>query len=144
MRGMILNMKIFNKIGLVLVLLIIGYIIGSYIPITGFFRTDSMDENADGGIIGNAELNVTVLRSDKSPVVDIEVDIAIKPGPPLRGGAVKTDSNGIASFNIKPGTYYIFFNDNNFPVDLEYRDMAQVTAEEGKVTSRTIILHPKD
>jgi hypothetical protein len=137
-------MKVYYKTGIILILLIIGYIIGSYIPIKGFFRTDSMDENVDGGIIGNAELNVTVLRSDKSPVVDIEVDIAIKPGPPLRGGVVKTDSNGLASFNIKPDTYYIFFNDNNFPADLEYRDMLQVTVEEGKVINRTIILYPKD
>lgn len=126
-----------KKIILVLVVLIVGYLVGSYFPVKGFLHS------SEPSISGSAELQVTVLRPDKSPATSLEVDIATEVGKVLDGGHVKTDSSGVATFNIKPGAYYIFFNANNFPKDLKYTDLPPVTVAEGSVARQTITLQAK-
>ena len=128
-------MKIILRISLVIALLLGGYVLGSFFPFTGFLRTDN-------GIEGNAELKITVLRPDNSPASNLEVDIAVEPGTPRPGGIEKTDSKGVATFHIKPGTYYIFFNANNFPKDLLSKKEIQVTVVENETTNQTINLFP--
>ena len=140
------KMKTIKKLSLMLFLLILGYLIGSFVPVSGFFNSGPADPAgpaSSNSISGNCELKVTVQLQDNSPVADLEVDVSAEPGPPLQGGSAKTDGNGIAVFHIKPGSYYIFFNDNFFPKDLEYRDTLKVTLEEGKTIARSIILYPK-
>ena len=122
------------KIVLVIIALILGYLIGSYFPIRGFFQSNTTS------ISGNSELKVTVLRPDKTPATDLEVDVATEPGAPLEGGAVKTDSSGIATFHVKPGTYSIFFNSIDFPKGLKYKDSISINVVEGKENNQTIIL----
>lgn len=128
-------MKILGKLILILVVLMAGYLVGSYFPIRGFFSSEA-------NIKGNAELKVTVLRPDQSPATNLEVDIATEAGQVLEGGHVKTDSTGVATFHIKPNNYFIFFNAVNFPKDLEYHGDLQVTVEEGKTATQTITLFP--
>jgi hypothetical protein len=116
--------------------LIAGYLIGSFFPIRGFFQSTGPS------IAGNSTLKVTVLRPDRSPATNLEVDIATKVGQVFEGGHEKTDANGIATFNIKPDTYYIFFNAINFPKDLKYTDTPSVVTQAGQTVSQTIILQP--
>jgi hypothetical protein len=116
-----------------LVTFIAGYLIGSYFPVRGFFSSSE-------SISGNAQLKVTVLRPDNSPATNLEVDISTEAGRVLNGGHEKTDSNGIATFNVQPGNYYIFFNAINFPKGLFYTDVPPVTLQSGKTASQTIIL----
>jgi len=71
--------------------------------------------------------------------------VAEKPGQPPEGGVGETNKQGLATFYIKPGNYYIFFNSNNFPPDLKYpvEKMIPVKVEEGKINQATIILKSK-
>lgn len=132
-------MKIISKIFIVLIIFCAGYLLGSYFPLKGFIFMRSVNPS----ISGRAELQVTVLHPDKTPAVGLEVDIATEIGKVLEGGHVNTDVNGIATFKVKPGNYFIFFNALNFPQDLEYRETPQIEVNEGKTASKVIILQAK-
>jgi len=125
------------KIKLILLLIvffIFGYIIGNISPLP-FFQIF-------GNIKGVNELRIQVLSEGK-PVKNLEVDVAKRPGPPPKGGVVFTDKNGIATFYLGSGKYYVFFNAANFPKNLEYPEPKQIVVEEGKVNDYTINLIPK-
>jgi hypothetical protein len=96
----------------------------------------------DNGIEGKAELQVTLLMNNnvRNPLANIEVDVAEKPGPPPKGGVAATDENGIATFKIKPGDYYIYFNDNSFPGNLAVPAPKQVTVVEDKITTKQFLI----
>lgn len=128
-----------KKVLTIVAYLIIGYLVGSYFPVRGFFGNGSSGPS----ISGSAELQVTVLRPDNSPATGLEVDVATQIGQPGEGGMVETDGTGVATFHIKPGTYYIFFNDTNFPKDLLHKDTPQVTVSEGLTTKQTVHLQAK-
>lgn len=128
-----------KKILTVIAYLLIGYLVGSYFPLRGFLGGSSNGPS----ISGSAELQVTVLRPDSSPATGVEVDVATKIGQPGEGGMVETDGSGVATFHIQPGTYYIFFNDTNFPNDLLHKDTPQVTVAEGSTTKQTVRLSAK-
>ena len=80
---------------------------------------------------------------NNDPLVNVEVDIAEMPGPPLSGGVAHTNENGIAVFQIKPGDYFIFFNSGNFPEDFIEPEPREVTIKEGELNEFTIILELK-
>lgn len=122
------------KIVLVIIALVIGYLIGSFFPVKGFFRSNS------ASISGSAELKVTVLRPDNSPATSLEVDIGTSSGKVLEGGHETTDSNGVATFHVKPNTYSVFFNAINFPKGLIYKDTVSINVVEDKANSQTIVL----
>ncbi len=92
---------------------------------------------------GNAELKVTIVRTDGTPVAGVEVDVAKQAGPPPEGGFENTNADGIADFEINPGDYVIYFNINNFPGELMPPDPTPINVVEGKLTSKTIILERK-
>lgn len=117
-------------------ILIVGYLIGSYFPIRGFFQSSGPS------ISGDSTLQVTVLRPDRSPAQNLEVDIGTKAGQVYKGGHELTNAQGVATFNVKPDTYTIFFNASNFPADLRY-DETTVTTQAGQTSSSIIILQPK-
>ncbi len=96
----------------------------------------------DQGIAGNAELKVTLLMDNnvKNPLSGIEVDVAVKPGNPPKGGVAVTDETGVATFNVKPGTYYVFFNDLSFPKNLAVPQPQMVTVSEGKISEKTLLI----
>ncbi len=96
----------------------------------------------NNGIEGNAELKVTLLMDNnvKNPLPNVEVDVAEKPGNPPKGGVAITDESGVATFKIKPGTYYIFFNDLSFPKNLAVPQLQQITVSGEKVSEKTFLI----
>jgi len=72
--------------------LIAGYLIGSFFPVRGFFQSTGVS------IAGNSTLKVTVLRPDRSPATNLEVDIGTSSGQVYEGGHETTDSSGVATF----------------------------------------------
>jgi len=93
---------------------------------------------------GNTTLNVTVLTELQKPVVNLEVDLAEKAGPPPSGGTANTNNQGVATFSVKPGDYVVYFNTLNFPKNLEYpQDSQPVHTTEGKINQATVVLKSK-
>lgn len=116
-----------------LVIFLIGYGLGNVFPFSGF-------SSVENGISGKETLEVKLEMNDGAPVVDVEVDVAEKPGPPPQEGITTTNEKGIATFNLKPGSYFVFFNSNNFPKNLQIPEAEKVIVEEGKLNQKTIIL----
>lgn len=141
-------MKPAEKIVLVctaVITLVLGYLLGSYYPITGF-KFLGLSNNADVNIEGNALLNVFVVTDQGAKVPDLEVDIGIiGPGNgPQLGTSAITNENGTATFELEPGDYLIFFNMNNFPSSLEwFNTLTSVTVTEGETNEKTITLVSK-
>jgi hypothetical protein len=95
-------------------------------------------------IKGDVKLEVTVLRENHQPVANLEVDMAKTSGQPPEGGVAQTDNKGIAVFYLRPNTYVIYFNGNNFPQDLQQpENLTQVKVEKNKINRQTIILKRK-
>lgn len=129
-------MKTFGLILVGIVLFVGGYFLGSFRPVTGLLPQET--------IKGDNQFTVTILDSANQPVADLEVDVAEKNGPPTGEGVKKTNTSGVATFNLKPGHYFIFFNTVNFPVD-QYqvpREM-EIDIAEGQTATKTIILKNK-
>lgn len=124
------------KILTVIIIFLLGYAIGNFLPLSGFGEQK-------GGIMGSAKLEVTILDENSKPVTSLEVDVAKKPGPPQRGGTAMTDQNGIATFNIQPGDYFIYFNSGNFPQNLQEPEPQPIQTNEGNISKKTIILKTK-
>jgi len=118
----------------IIFIFILGYLAGNIFPLP-FFQFF-------GKIKGENELRIKILSEGK-PVKNLEVDVAKKPGPPPKGGVANTDENGIATFYLESGKYYVFFNAANFPKNLEYPAPKQIVVEKGKVNEYTINLIPK-
>jgi hypothetical protein len=117
-------MKKVTVILLVIIAVLLGYIAGNMLPLN-LGATDqqgafSLPQFGQKGIEGDAVLQVTLEMEDTAnPLANVEVDLAEEPGPPPVGGTALSDDNGVATFNVKPGNYFVFFNDNNFPKNLE-------------------------
>lgn len=94
-------------------------------------------------VTGNAELHVTVIFANNTPVENLEVDVGDKPGPPLEGGFVFTNENGTAVFFLNSGVYTIYFNQGNFPADMQTPQLERVKVTEDKIAEKTIVLKPK-
>ncbi len=125
-----------NKIKIIVFLIIftgLGYLLGNFFP---FYS----GQNSDKDIQGEVLLEVAVVTEQGNPLPNIEVDVAEKIGPPPLGGTVLTNSQGIASFNLKPGNYFIFFNSNNFPTGFKFPESRPISVEEGISNKQTIVL----
>ncbi|MFA5386732.1 MAG: hypothetical protein WC297_03660 [Candidatus Paceibacterota bacterium] len=125
-----------KKLIFCLIFVIVGYILGSLFPYSGFIEEEK-------GIEGAAQVEVTLQAENNDPLANVEVDIAEIPGPPLSGGVAHTDENGTAVFQIKPGDYFIFFNSSNFPEGFIEPEPREVTIEEGELNEFTIVLELK-
>lgn len=126
-------MKTFTIVFLGIVLFIAGYLLGSWRPLSGFIP------NPDN-IKGNTELKITILDPAGKPVSNLEVDLSEKNGPPAEGGVQKTDNSGIATFNVKPGHYFVFFNTTNFPEKYQVPRESEIDVIEGQSNGVTILL----
>jgi len=131
-------MKILKFVVPLVIIFIIGYALGNFLPWSGFGGTD-----AGIGIKGSAKLEVTILSDNNQPVANVEVDVAEKPGPPLPGGSAMTNGNGVATFNIQPGNYFIYFNSSNFPQNFKEPALQQIQVSEGSVSKVAINLQSK-
>lgn len=131
--------------GLKIAVIIVAAIV--VVAIAGYFLFNflgfSFPWSKEKDITGNARLEVTLLLENGEPLVDIEVDVAEKPGPPPVGGIAATNSEGLAIFNINPGVYHIYFNDRTFPKNLQKPEVQQVEVVAGEVNETTIVLETK-
>lgn len=130
-------MKIILKIAVIIAIFILGYTAGNFIPWSGF--------SFSGGesIAGSAKLEVTLQMDSGQPVADVEVDLGEKPGPPPKGGVTVTDKNGMATFSVQPGNYFIYFNSGSFPKNLQEPEPQQIQVSEENISKKTIILKTK-
>jgi hypothetical protein len=130
--------------------LVLGYVLGNFFPL---ITSKCGDQNRPGklnlpflqdqGIKGDANLEVILEMDNGQPLGNVEVDLAETPGPPPVGGVAISDSIGLAGFNVKPGNYFIFFNDNNFPKNVKTAEPQAVEVKEGEVNQVKIILTVK-
>ena len=128
-------MKNLGLIITVIIALLIGYVIGNIFP---FLPGKSIE--------GNAKLEVKLVMDNGTPLSKIEVDVGEKPGPPPTGGFAVTNEKGIATFNIRPGNYVIYYNLSTFPKNLEWPERGpgiKVQVDENKVNEKTIMIKTK-
>jgi|GEM_PF-2027054 len=133
----------FNMKGKIIFISIIvfclGYLVGNFFPL-GIISLIRPSEP----ISGDVELKVTVLDEKRNPISNLEVDLDKKvPPSPARMLFATTDENGIATFQLKPGTYFVFFNSLNFPNDFQIPLTRKVDVKSGQVNELTITLKRK-
>lgn len=128
---------------IVIVFFVLGYALGNFVPLQKF-STNTQDTANTGEVArisdGKGLLAVTVRDSSNQPVIGIEIDVAVQPGPPESWGAKEADTNGTANFELNPGTYYVFFNANRFPSGYVFPSSEKVNIEEGQIENITIVL----
>jgi len=94
---------------------------------------------------GEEVLKITLLREDGTPLTGFEVDLWADgkvEGPPT-AAIGETSEDGVATFNLKPGTYWQGFNLTDWPEDLEIPvGQREITVKSGEVTEVTITLNP--
>lgn len=138
-------MKNFIFVFIVIIALVFGYILGSIFPLNFFSSSQPQHQFSlpiikDMGIQGNNRLEVILKMDNGRPLDNVEVDLAEVPGPPPIGGVALSDENGLAIFNVKPGNYFIFFNDNNFPKNVETPEPQPIEVKENNVNKAEIVL----
>jgi len=122
---------------------IVGYILGNILPFKNF--TKGIENNSP--TTQNTEvpenkgrLVVMVKNTNNEPIVGIEIDIAVQPGPPEEWGVQEADLQGTVEYNLDPGSYYVFFNMNRFPNEYVIQAEKQVTITAGKQEDVVFIL----
>ena len=135
---------------IIVVVLVAGYLLGNFMPLQNFSSsnqttpaTDNQkNENAKTTSVPNGKgvLEVIVKNSNNEPIVGIEIDVAIRPGPPESWGIKEANVNGIANFELNPGNYYVYFNTNRFPSGYKVQPEQKVNVQEGQIKSVTIVL----
>jgi hypothetical protein len=136
-------MKRLKIIFIIVVFFLLGYIVGNFYPL-GILSMIRSFIIPSGTITGDVELKVIVLDEKKNPISNLEVDLD-KNVPPSPGRMlfVDTDENGVATFQLKPGTYFVFFNGNNFPNDFRIPNTRKIDVKSGQENELTIILKRK-
>lgn len=121
----------------VLVILILVYLLGSFLPLNNLFAPPTKS------IKGDARLSVKLVLDNGAPLPNVEVDVAKQVGPPSKDGTFVTDETGTAKFFVVPGNYFIYFNLNNFPKNLQLPPAQQIAVEENVNNSKTITIKAK-
>jgi hypothetical protein len=136
-------MKRLKIIFIIVVFFLLGYIVGNFYPL-GILSMIRSFIIPSGTITGDVELKVIVLDEKKKPIPNLEVDLD-KNVPPSPASIlfVDTDENGVATFQLKPGTYFVFFNGNNFPNDFRIPRTQKIDVKSGQENKLTIILKRK-
>lgn len=132
-----------NKTTILLVIgfLIFGYILGNILPIS---FTNFSFQKEDQGIKGDIVFTITAkMVETETPLPNVEIDLAPQPGNPPVGGVALTDENGVAVLSVRPGTYFIYFNDNTFPENLVMPEPEQVIITEEGANNKTIFFNVK-
>lgn len=96
-------------------------------------------------IRGDAILKVTVVSDRKQPVANLEIAIGERADGPGIGGVQRTDPVGVATFSLRPGSYYLGIGMTNYPQEVELPDFRPFRMEmaAGKVNEQTITLKAK-
>lgn len=135
-------------VAIAVVSLLLGYLLGNYVPFraastpnTGNQTSNQNTDNVTTNIpSGKGLLEITVTDSSGKPMVGIETDVALQPGPPEAWGTKEADTNGKTSFELAPGSYYVYFNMNRFPSGYVVPSEQKVTVLEGQTNKVTIVL----
>jgi hypothetical protein len=128
-----------KKIFIIIIAILLGYVLGNAFPFN--FSNLSSESDSEKGIQGNTQLIITAKRADTGdPVSNLEIDFATQPGPPPVGGMALTDENGVAEFNVQPGDYFIYFNQNTFPENLKMPSPEKITVVEGITNKKELFL----
>lgn len=92
--------------------------------------------------VPKGDLKITIV-SNGQPVKNLEVDVNENPGPPKYHD--ETDKNGVVLFEGLPiGNYAIYFNQNNFPNNLEYpRNNSYAAVKQNSIKEKEIELKSK-
>lgn len=130
---------------IVIICLIAGYILGVLFPLNLFISSQTehpfnLSSNRYEGIQGDSVLQVNLKLDNGQPLHNVEVDLAETPGQPPIGGVALSDESGQAVFNVKPGNYFIFFNDINFPKNIKNPGSIPVEVKKGESNKIEIIL----
>jgi hypothetical protein len=134
-----LNKHVVIPIIVALVALIAGYILGNLLPLSRFSTGGgSTSQTTDKG-----QLLVQVTDTEGGPVVGLEVDVAVQPGPPEEWGIATTDAQGVVQYDLDPGTYYVFFNTSNFPSEYVVQPERQTTITAAQKINMTFELERK-
>ncbi len=130
-------MKFLKLIFIIVFFFVVGYVLGNIFPFNSLFLFR--------GIAREVDLKITVLRDDQTAVSGVEVDIDESLPPlPIRMVSSLTNESGVATFKLKPGTYFVFFNLNNFPQDLEFPKTSQrIDIQGNRENELTIVLKRK-
>ena len=139
-----MNKNLAITIGVAVVCLLLGYALGNFLPLRNFSTTINEDGTQN---IGNTSvpsekgiLKVVVKDNTNVPMVGIEVDVGLFAGPPEPWGVKEADITGTVSYELDPGTYYVFFNSNRFPQGYTYPDPQKVTLQKGETNEVSIVL----
>lgn len=111
------------------------------VAVAGYFLANSSVFKK--AIEGDIALEVKIVAQNQDPLSNIEVNVSQEPGQPPVGGTMFTDETGTAVFHVRPGSYFIFFNSNNFPSGFDYPAPTPVRVEEGQSNFHVITLMPK-
>ncbi|SRR3989344_3563408 len=130
-----------NKKTIILILVVgvvVGYFWGYFFPVnfSGFLSMFSSEQSIQGDV---RLLVLAKMKDTGTPVPNLEIDLAPKPGSPPLGGVGITDGNGVAEFNVRPGNYFIYYNQKYFPRNLIMPEPEQITVTEGAVNNKTIL-----
>ncbi len=132
--------------------LLIGYLAGNIFPLKSNSseglaedkKPFSLFQPDDQGIKGEDKLQVILEMEDTgNPLNNVEVNLAKEPGQPPLGGTALSDEKGIATFNIKSGNYFIFFNSSNFPGNLQIPEPRSIEVKSGEVNQITLPINLK-
>ena len=131
---------------IVVVSIVGGYFLGNVLPFDKFFtgsnNNSSISQESD--IPNNqGRLVVKVQNTDNEPIVGIEIDVAVQPGPPEAWGVKEADVQGMAKYDLEPGSYYVFFNMNRFPSEYVVQPEKQVTIVAGQQQEIIFVLEKK-
>ncbi len=131
-----------------IICLVIGYALGIFFPLT-LSSPDQTEHSFNlsttkyEGIQGDSLLKVNLKMDNGQPLQNVEVDLAETPGQPPIGGVALSDENGQAVFNVQPGNYFIFFNDVNFPKNVENPGSTPVEVKKDGINEVEILLTVK-
>lgn len=130
----------------VVIALLAGYLLGNVLPLRIFSaqNTSPSSQTVGSGSTtipdDQGRLEVIVKNSNNEPMVGIEVDVGVQAGPPPSWGVKEADVNGKASFDLAPGSYFVYFNMNRFPSGYAVPVEQKVEIKQGQTKSLTIVL----
>jgi len=141
-------MKKFSILTIVFIVLaiILGYILGNVLPFNGFLNAannNAQNTQVTGIPENKGRLVVKVRNNNEEPIVGIEIDVATQPGLPAQWGIKEANIQGLATYDIDPGQYYVFFNLNRFPSEYIVQSERRVIIIAGQQQNITFTLEKK-
>jgi hypothetical protein len=124
---------------------LLGYF-GRDLPALLSQEEDLPTQLESGEYAGEEVLKIAVKKEDGTPLTGFEIDLWAEgktEGPPT-AAIEETDENGIATFNLKPGTYWQGYNLSNWPEDLQVPiGQREIEVKEGEINEVALTIKSK-